>query len=180
MGEQSLLQAGDKHSVKLQAFGGMYRHQLQRIGAGPGLMLARFQRRVRQKRRQCCVTLSLYLAIFGNLRDGPVGRNEGCRRVGQFGQVLDPVRAFTFVLIKRSQPAGFNHMVDDFRQRQIFTGAAHRFDQSHESRDAGAGLSGQRIGTGRLPEGYPASGGNLLQLLDAARTDAACREIHHP
>ena len=52
MREQALFQAGDEDRVELQALGGMHRHELDRVLALLRLVVAGFQRRVRQEGRQ--------------------------------------------------------------------------------------------------------------------------------
>jgi hypothetical protein len=52
MREQALFHAGDEHAVKLQALGRMHRHELDGVLPGLRLVVARFQRRMRQERRQ--------------------------------------------------------------------------------------------------------------------------------
>ena len=47
--EQALFQAGDEDRVELQALGGMHRHELDRVLALLRLVVAGFQRRVRQE-----------------------------------------------------------------------------------------------------------------------------------
>ena len=47
--EQAFLQPADEHGVELQAFGRMYRHQLQGLGAVGRLVLAGLERRMRQE-----------------------------------------------------------------------------------------------------------------------------------
>ena len=52
MREQALLQPADEHTVKLQPFAGVHRHQLHGILPSLGLVVARLQRGVGQKRHQ--------------------------------------------------------------------------------------------------------------------------------
>ena len=49
MRKNTVFQTGDKNAVKLQPFGGMHSHQLHGVLAGFGLVVAGFQRGVRQK-----------------------------------------------------------------------------------------------------------------------------------
>ena len=44
--EEAFLEAGDEDRVELQALGGVNRHQLDRVGAGLCLVVARFERGV--------------------------------------------------------------------------------------------------------------------------------------
>ena len=52
MREQALFEPGDEHHVELEALGGVRGHHLQRISAFAGLVLAGFERGVRQERGQ--------------------------------------------------------------------------------------------------------------------------------
>ena len=47
--EQAFFEAGDKDRVKLQSFSRVHRHQLHRILPGLGLIVARFERGMREK-----------------------------------------------------------------------------------------------------------------------------------
>src|SRR5690242_10490327 len=48
--KEALFQAGDEHRRELQALRRVHSHQLQRVGSFGGLVLARFQRRMREER----------------------------------------------------------------------------------------------------------------------------------
>ena len=52
MREQTLFHAGDKHTVELQSFAGVHRHELNRVLPGLRLVIASLQRRMGQKRSQ--------------------------------------------------------------------------------------------------------------------------------
>src|SRR5580765_4972551 len=116
MRKQTFLQPRDEHSMEFQALRGMHRHQLQRLGACSGLMLASFERGMRQKSSECRKFLWLSLPFLG-LRNRTVGGNESNGGIGQFAKILESILAFAFVLVMRDQSAQLNHMVDDLRQR---------------------------------------------------------------
>ena len=52
MGEQALFEAADEHTIKLQAFAGVHGHQLHGVLPGLGLVVAGFERGMRQEGRQ--------------------------------------------------------------------------------------------------------------------------------
>ncbi|MNT31295.1 hypothetical protein D3C72_1671240 [compost metagenome] len=141
MREQALFQARDEHVVEFQALGRVHRHHLQRILARLRLVVARFQRRVRQEGgqrrhhgRQRRVRIEDFDAILvddgrARLRLGgrpQMGRcalaktflgNELAGRADHLLQILDAVGAFFFVLVMLEQSTGFQHHSDHFRQR---------------------------------------------------------------
>lgn len=98
MRKQPLFQTRHKHTVKLQPLGGVNRHQLKCILAGAGLMLAGFQRGMRQK-------------LGDDLRR--IFRGKAHRGGNQFVQVLQPLFAAVLVaLIHCAQPAEIYQVAD--------------------------------------------------------------------
>ena len=192
MREQPFFHAADKHRVKLQPLGGMHGHHLQRVSPGDSLMLARLERSMRQKCSQHAVVAVRRGGGRGRVLHGrhvrcvphhqhPIVLDHKRRRcVDQFGQVLQAVSAFFFILVVRVQPAVFDDMFDGFGQRQTVRGLAHFFDQPDKGTDARRRLARQRIGTGCLPQADAALARHRLHLFQTARADAARGEINHP
>jgi hypothetical protein len=123
--EQTLLQPRHEDHIELEPFGGMHGHHLQRIGAFARLVLARFERRVRQEcgerfHRFAGFDLALLLA-------------EGRRRVHQLFQVGDTVGALALGLVVLDEPALRDDMLDHLVQRQALRLGAQALDQRTES-----------------------------------------------
>jgi len=97
MRKQPFFQPGDEHGVKLQPLGGVHRHQLQRVVAGAGLVLARLQRGVGEK--------GIERPFFRFL-------SKQRRGVDQFIEVFQAVGAVLVGTVIVGQAAGFDHMVD--------------------------------------------------------------------
>jgi hypothetical protein len=103
VGEQAFFQAGDEHRVELQALGGVDAHQLHRVLALGGLVLAGLQGGVAEEGFQ-----ALVVAVGG----------EGGGGVGQFVQVLHPVLAVLFVLVELQQAGTGDDVLHLFHQGQ--------------------------------------------------------------
>ena len=192
--EQALLHAADEHAVELQALARMHRHQLDRVLPGLGLVVAGLQRGMGQEGGQ----RRHGLAGFGvRRRHGParVGRqlvdrqrdriasepllgHETLGRVDQLLQVFDAVRAFAFGLVVFDQPAVLEHQLDDLAQRQALGLLAQYVDTRDEGAQIGAGLA--RDGGRRVVQRLAGTARCVLQLLQAARADAARREVDDP
>jgi hypothetical protein len=97
--EQALLEAGDEDDVELQPLGRMHGHQLHRVLPLAGLMLAGFERGVREEggqRTAIGAAASPSMAAF---------LQEVGRRVDQFVEVLQPLLAFLLGQVVLAQAA---------------------------------------------------------------------------
>ncbi len=74
------------------------------------------------------------------------------------------------------QAAVLEHQLDDFAQRAAAGLLAQHIDLGGKSAQVGTGFAGH--GTHRVVHGATRGAGDVLQLLDAARTNAARREIN--
>ena len=70
------------------------------------------------------------------------------------------------------------HQVDDLAQREPFSLLTQHIDHGHKRGQIGPGLAGS--GADRIVQRTACSTGCVLQLLDAARTNAAWRKVDHP
>ena len=159
--EQALFQAGDEHGVKLQPLGSMHSHQMQRIVLVARLMFARFQRCMSEERSEAVVLVLVH---------------EQRGRVDEFVKILQPLLGLAFfdagfVLIVCVQAAVFQHVIQYLGEGKFTCRATQRFNQSDESRYFAA-RTGCRIEQRRVVLFR-----RFLQLLYAARADAARREI---
>ena len=188
MGKQALLQPGDEDRVELQPLGGVHRHHLDRVLAGLGLVVAGLQRGVGQEggqRRDDLAGVGIRQQAGGlvdrqrhHLAAEALDRHEGFGGVDQLLQVLHPVLAFALGAVEVDQAAGVEHMLDDLAQRASAGVLAQAGDQPHEVRHLRARRAAQR--PDRLVQAAPGGARDVLQLLDRARADAACRKVHHP
>ena len=134
MRKQTFFQAGDKHAIEFQTFGGVHRHELHCILTCLRLVVARFQSRMAEKCRKwrqgftrVCVWLqrctgcssgsglrsrkvSLALQGFINWQGHRVFaetflRDKTLGRIDQLLQVLHPVRALALGLVMLYQLA---------------------------------------------------------------------------
>src|SRR5687767_11240645 len=134
--EQALLQAGHEHHIKFQALRGVHRHHLKRLLPLARLVLARFERGVREERRERVDRLArLVHALFFH---------KGGGRVYQFGQVLDAVGAFPLVLVVLDETTFRDDRLDELFERQPLRLASEIFNQSLESRGLAVGDFHQR------------------------------------
>ena len=72
MREESFLEPGQEHRVEFEPFRRVHRHQLQRVGAFARLMLAGFQRRMREERGEridCFARFDLSLRLGEGLAE---------------------------------------------------------------------------------------------------------------
>ncbi len=178
MREQPLLQPGDEYRVELESLRRVHGHQLQRILAGLRLVVARFERRVRQESRQRRRNLR---GGFGLRARRVLGvtllRHEGSGRVDQLVQVLDALLAFPLVLVMRNEPAALDHRVDDLGQRQRSGFEPQAFDQLHECRQACPAPALQR--TDRRVQALARRPRGIRQLLERARANATRGKVDH-
>ncbi len=158
MREQAFLQPGDEHRVEFQPLGGVHCHQLQRVVAGAGLMLAGFERGVSEE--------GIQRVLFGLFRKQRGG-------VDQFVEVLQAVGAFLVGAVIVGEARCFDDMVDGLGQRQIGGGLLDLLDQPGETGDLAAAR------TGGLPQAGARTRGCFGQLLQRARADAAGGEVDH-
>ena len=91
--EQAFLEPADEDAVEFQAFRRMHGHQLQRVRAGLRLVLARFERGVREKRGRGSVSSCCFVG------------DEAGGGIDQFRQVFEAVGAFALVLVMLLQSA---------------------------------------------------------------------------
>ena len=189
MGKEALFQAGDEHRLELQALGRVDRHQLQRVLPLARLVVARFQRCVRQKRGERR-NFSRRSALR---REGGLVRRSGPRRGGglaaretllgdetgrcvdQLLQVLQPLLPLPFTRVVRRQPALLDRRRHKLRKALRRCGHPKRFDQPAKLRQARRCASCQRADH-RIQAGLRGSG-CVLQLLQRARANAARGEI---
>ncbi len=199
--EQAFFEARDEHGVEFEALGRVHRHQLQRLLPGLRLGVARFERCVRQERRQRrhhggqrraaiedldAILIHDRFAGLRLRRRAKVGRRLGAeafflhelgRGADHLLQVFDAVGAFFFVAVVRQQRTALEHHAHQFGQRQLLGLETRAFDQFDEVAQHGAGLA-RHVRHGRVQRNAVAVGRHL-QLLDRARTDAARGEVHH-
>ena len=97
--------------------------------------------------------------------------------VDQFGQIFQPVLAFLFELVMRFKPAVRQHQPNDFAQAHALGLLAQHIELGDKGAQVGAGLA--RHGADAVVQGTARGARNVLQLLDAARTDAARRKVDH-
>ena len=175
MRKQPLFQPGQEHDVELQALGRVHRHQLHRVGALVGLVVAGFQGSVgeevgqqRVRRRERLVT-----AHRPGLRLG----EEVGRGVDQFVEVLQPIAAFLVGLVVRAQAAEIEHVVDQLGERQAGGVAAQVLHQADKLPKRATRLAGE-VRHGGVQAGVVRARG-VSQHLERARTDAAGGEVHH-
>jgi hypothetical protein len=157
----------------------MHCHQLQRVLACLGLVVARLERRVRQKARQrrgdrvvrigLRAQRVLRVALF---------HDEGTGRVDELFQVLDALLAFLLVAVVLDQAAALDRHLHDLLQGQRRGLEAQAVGELHERSQLGAGRAGH------LPDRGIQAGAGLLggigQLFQRARTDTARRKVDHP
>ena len=117
--KQAFLESADEYAVKLQPFRRVHSHQLQCIGTGLRLIVARFQGGMREKSGEAGVFLIL-------------ARDETRRGVDQLIKVLQTIGAFPFVLVIFLEPAVLDHVLDNLGQRQAFANRAHAGNEGDE------------------------------------------------
>jgi hypothetical protein len=140
-------------------------HQLQRVLAFAGLVLARLQRGVGEEGGE-------RIHLLPRLRVALI-RDERRGGVHQLVQVLDALGTFALGLVVLQQPALRHDVLDPLGECQALGLLAQGLDQRHEGRD----LAGRR--QCRLVQVAAGGLGGVLQRFDRARADAARREVHH-
>ena len=101
--ERALFETADEDRVELETFRRMHGHELQRVRAGFGLVLARFQRRMREERGE--VVASASSARRPRRLRTRVASTNSRRGVDQLRKVLEPVGAFSLVpVVLRCSP----------------------------------------------------------------------------
>ena len=173
--KQSFFQAGDEDRVELEPLGRVHGHQLDRLCALRGLVIAGLERGVREEGGQ---RRHLRLIGSGQPRNGcapvrgvgvgrprrslcrgdvprQVGRHvaelghESGRGVDQFTQVLDTLLAFALAAIVREKTAALDHVLHGLGKRHRLRLGAQRRDQSGEG--------GQRLAAAPSSSGTAAS-----------------------
>ncbi len=125
-------------------------------------------------------------ACGGKRRDANVRRcqdvvtgfgSEGSRRVHELVQVFYPVLPLAFGPVVGDQTRQLDDDFDRFIERQLPDLASHPVDKRDEALEA-ANRRARQLRYGRdQPDAVAPRA--VLQLLDGARTDAACREVDH-
>ena len=98
--------------------------------------------------------------------------------VHQLLQVLHPVCAFALGLVVLDQLAVVQHQFNDLPQCLPLCLLAQHIDLGDKGRDVGACFAAD--GADRIVQWATMGAGRVLELLDAARTNATRREIDHP
>ena len=108
----------------------MHGHQLQRVLALAGLVLAGFERGMGKEGGEVAGQFALGVgrAFLGD----EIGRG-----VDQFVEVLETVLAFLLRLVMRAQAGLRQHLLDHLGQRQAFAGFLRRLSISADERTAG-------------------------------------------
>ena len=186
--EQPLFQPGNEHAIKLQTLGRVHRHELDCVLPGLRHVVARLQRGVRQKSGQgrqglaglqvgaqrCLLRVGLEcvgVAAKAFLHDKALGG------VDQFFQILDPVRAFALGAVVRQQAAVLEHALHDVAQVHACALLAQHVNLGHKPGNGRARAPPH--GAYAIVQRAARGARHVLQLLDAARTDAARREVDH-
>jgi hypothetical protein len=103
--EEALLQAADEDRVEFQALGGMHGHQLQGVVAFAGLVLAGFERGVRQEGGRSPETSPSASTL-------PFLGDEVLRGVHQLVEVGEAVLALLLAAVVGAQAGKLKHMLD--------------------------------------------------------------------
>ena len=168
VGKQALFQPDQEHHRKLQALGGVQRHQLHAVFPVLGLALARLQRRMHQKAGEV-------VHAFGFLgEEGILAGGELAGGVDQFLEVLDAGLA-PFALLAREvldQAAVADDPLDLFVQRQAVGLFGQGLDQAGEAAQRPGGAGREPAAQQQLGHGRPQRGAGRARLLANGRQRA--------
>ena len=136
MREEPFLEPGHEHRVEFQPLRGVHGHQLQRRAPLRRLGVARFERRVREERRQRIRRPGRDgIGFAGSVggQHGGVDREiglaqEAVGRVDELVEVVEPILAVLFLPVMRDESGRRVHVLDRLRQRQTGRRRAHRLD----------------------------------------------------